>query len=308
MKKSLIALAVAGAMTAPMIAQADATIYGSLRTKVVVSDESDTSMHVGDNSSRIGLRGSQETGIEGVSAMYRFEAGSSTETGSLTPRLSYVGLGTGAGDFTIGRQWTPAFLMVGSMVDQLDASSNPTHNYAVEGRQSNVVAYTTPKMGGFQAALATIARDGDTDEDSLDAYNLAASYNIGGFRLAASQTDVDDTSAKTSALAASYTMNALYVAALYTDADAANRKATVGEKSAELVATYDVGDNVKLLANFVDFGENEAAVEMGSQYAIEAWYKLGSKARAFANFTGVDSDREVQGEFGSVNLGYRVDF
>ena len=31
MKKSLIALAVAGAMTAPMIAQADATLYGSFR-------------------------------------------------------------------------------------------------------------------------------------------------------------------------------------------------------------------------------------------------------------------------------------
>ena len=39
MKKSLIALAVAGALTAPVIAQADATLYGSLRAKVVSADE-----------------------------------------------------------------------------------------------------------------------------------------------------------------------------------------------------------------------------------------------------------------------------
>ncbi|MEH6469925.1 MAG: porin [Halopseudomonas sp.] len=313
MKKSLIALAVAGALTAPMIAQADATVYGSLRVKAVSSDKDGSTIDVTDNSSRWGVRGKQQTGIDGVTATYRFETTVSTDPtvggAAFTPRLSYVGLNTGSGNFNFGRQWTPAFLMVGSMVDVLDASSNPTHDYGTEGRQSNTLSYTTPKMGGFQAALATVHRDGDTREKDLDAYNLAATYEIAGVRLAASHTDYDAVGDKAkTALAASYTMDALYLAGVYSDADPDMRNAGTGKKSYELVGSYMVNDNVKLLANYVDFGK-AASADQGTQYAIEAWYKLGKKARTFINFTDVNSDRETNaGKFGSWNVGYRVDF
>ncbi|MGY8869897.1 MAG: hypothetical protein ACKVJE_05605, partial [Pseudomonadales bacterium] len=71
MKKSLIALAVAGALTAPMVAQADATLYGSLRLKVVAEENKD--LDVADNASRIGIKGSVDTNIDGVKAIYRGE-------------------------------------------------------------------------------------------------------------------------------------------------------------------------------------------------------------------------------------------
>ncbi|WP_210397691.1 porin [Motiliproteus sediminis] len=333
MKKSLIALAVAGAMTAPMIAQADATIYGSLRTKIEMSDKDGSSAKVTDNSSRIGLRGKAETGIDGVSASYRVEVTASTDpvgtvedsngdthtdSSAFKTRLSYVGLNGDFGNVYVGRQWTPAFLMTGSMVDVLDASSNPTHNYGKEGRQSNALSYTTPKMGGFQAALALMGRDGDAGEEDVDAYNLAASFEMAGFRLAASLSsyDTDDGATPTPAVtdgdittfAASYTMDALYVAALYQDNDDGFANAGVGENPLELVATYDLG-NVKLLANYVDFDETSAGSDQGRQVAVEAWYKLGKKARAFVNYTDVNSDRENNAsKYGSWSVGYRVDF
>ncbi len=41
MKKSIIALAVAGAMTAPMVAQADATLFGQIRYDITKEDSTD---------------------------------------------------------------------------------------------------------------------------------------------------------------------------------------------------------------------------------------------------------------------------
>ena len=43
MKKSIIALAVAGAMTAPMVAQADATLFGEIRYDI--TKEKDTKVN-----------------------------------------------------------------------------------------------------------------------------------------------------------------------------------------------------------------------------------------------------------------------
>ena len=79
MKKSLIALAVAGAMAAPMAAQADATLYGSLRIKVM--DNDNVSTGVVDNFSRIGIKGSSDL-FSGAKAIYQFEQAIDPEAGS----------------------------------------------------------------------------------------------------------------------------------------------------------------------------------------------------------------------------------
>ncbi|MFT5722853.1 MAG: putative porin [Motiliproteus sp.] len=176
MKKSLIALAVASALTVPMIAQADATLYGSLRAAVTSTDEVDAGENntatLGDNASRIGIKGSQATGIDGVTATYRGEwkvgVGSTGDFGA--GRLAYVGLNTAAGNLNIGRQWAPTYSVAG-MTDILDsANSAPTHSYAaLNGGRQNLVAYTSPNMGGFQfSAGAAMAEMGEDAVDQAD--------------------------------------------------------------------------------------------------------------------------------------------
>ncbi len=340
MKKSLIALAVAGAMTVPMIAQADALLYGSLRLKYNYADETKAddasgdkqTLGLGDNVSRIGVRGTQATGIDGVTATFRGEwkviSGGSGDFGA--GRLAYVGLNTNYGNLNIGRIWTPAFLMVGSMTDILDGNgSGASHSYAPgqTGRQASMTSFTTPKMGGFQAALAVqtindndqaaVAATGKVsavaakkDDDDIDMWNLAATYEIAGVRLAATHTSNENSDNDITTVAASYTQDALYVAALYSQDD--NRSKRM-EDMVELAATYDLG-NTKLLANYTDYDKN------GSHIAVEAQYKLGKQARAFVNYIAYDSDAErLVGTAGALansglgasdalSFGYRVDF
>src|SRR5690554_386363 len=76
MKKSLIALAVAGAMTAPMVAQADATLYGSFRAGLAFQD--DKSADLRDESSRIGIKGTVDLGLENTKGLFHWEANVST--------------------------------------------------------------------------------------------------------------------------------------------------------------------------------------------------------------------------------------
>lgn len=308
MKKSLIALAVAGAMTAPIVAQADATLYGSMRIKAVDSDAAGATLNVQDNSTRFGIRGSQETGMDGVTAAFRFEWANNTQnTGAnVTNRLGYLSLNTNIGNFNFGRQWTPAFLMVAAQVDILDHSSNPTHDYSagVEGRQSQALSYVSPDMGGLRVALVGAFNNGGANEsgagkkDTVDWTNIAAKYSMAGFEIAASQTSNENTGNDVTSFAASYTMDALYIAGYYADNE---NSAATADETFEIAGSYDLG-TVKLLANYVDFDKE------GNQVAVEAWYKLGKKARVFANYTDQDSDSEAAGRADSWAVGYRVDF
>ncbi|WP_255611772.1 porin [Marinobacterium arenosum] len=306
MKKSLIALAVAGALTAPMIAQADATLYGSLRVAVVDADGSE--LDIKDNSSRIGVKASSEL-FSGAKAIAHFETNVSTESGVFGQtkgegRLAYVGATGDFGTVTVGRQWTPQYLWTSAKVDILDFGSNPTHNYSLAGRQGNTLAYISPDLSGFQVAAVLVARDGSGESpdeantgDDDDAYNLAAHYSVGGFSVGVSTLDyqgsVDD---DYTAVAASYEMDNLYVAAEYSSNDITDKDTW------EVAGSYAMG-NTKLLANYVDFEGD------GSQVALEVQQKLGKQARVFANYIIADSDAEDNGDaVDTLSVGYRVDF
>ncbi len=119
MKKSLIALAVAGALTAPMVAQADATLYGSLRIKLVDNDA--TNLDVQDNASRIGIRGSSDL-FSGAKAIFQFEQAVSTETGAFSGgRLANLGMTGDFGTALFGRIWTPYYNWTGAQTDVSDS-------------------------------------------------------------------------------------------------------------------------------------------------------------------------------------------
>ena len=335
MKKSIIALAVAGALTAPMIAQADATVYGSLR--VQVTDKDGSELDVQDNTSRIGIKATSEL-FSGATAIAHFETYANTESGSFgTPgkgRLAYVGATGSYGTALVGRQWLPAYLWtVGKTDIMAAASTETTHSYATGGRQGNAVAYISPTMGGLQVAAAVVARDaagvdaGGNTGDDVDATHVAVNYSVAGFGIALSTLRYDGTVDESiNSLGVNYSAGDLYVALSVED-----DKISRADEVYVLAGSYTMG-NTKLLGSYTDFGTKgataavaadagnayhdatpavAAAAEMdgGKRYVVEVQQKLGAQAFVFANYIEASGDAEDAGNAADTfAVGYNVNF
>jgi predicted porin len=213
MKKSLIALAVAGAMTAPIVAQADATLYGSFRMSLMQADGADLDLR--DEATRIGIKGDVDLGLEGTKGLFLWEAGVNTVDGvdgatdSLKNRLAYIGATGEWGTALVGKQYHPYYTMVNSHTNIFQGATGDHGEAFALGnkhhkRANNTLAYASPVMSGFQVVGGlVIASDGsDTNnnfDDDVDGYNIGAQFTgVEGLRVSASYGKVDtDVSATT---------------------------------------------------------------------------------------------------------------
>src|SRR5512139_1010765 len=215
MKKSLIALAVAGAFAAPAFAATEnVDVYGKLHMSVsVFSDQQETTLggvHAGindvqisSNASRIGFKGAEDLG-GGLSAIWQIESGVNLDeqSGTWASRNSFVGLKGEWGTAIAGNHDTPLKL-VGRAVDLFGDTMADSRNVMGGGsdiRAKNTVAYISPSFSGFSIAAAYtndpaaegtklnpagLPRTGtekqlDTgDQDSNGAFNVNATYTNG---------------------------------------------------------------------------------------------------------------------------------
>jgi len=175
MKKSLIALAVLGAIAGAAQAQSSVTIYGIVDTGIVYTSKALTSTggtgsKFSVNSgviqgSRLGFKGVEDLG-GGLKALFQLEAGFNNDTGGLQGdkgtstlfrRKSVVGLGGNFGSVLLGRQtdilddvsqWT-------SVQDFGGVTGSVGHNLdRLEGtRTNNSIRYNTPDLSGFTGSL-----------------------------------------------------------------------------------------------------------------------------------------------------------
>ncbi|WP_296059763.1 porin [uncultured Amphritea sp.] len=318
MKKSIIALAVAGALTAPMVAQADATLYGSLRVQIADADGSD--LDIQDNTSRIGIKATSEL-FNGATAIAHFETYANTESGSFGSgadtgekgRLAYVGVTGDMGTVTVGRQWLPAYLWtVGKTDIMAAANTETTHSYGTGGRQGNAAAYVSPNMSGLQLAVAVVARDaagvdagGDTTDD-VDATHVAANYSMGGFGIALSTLQYKGTvDENINSIGVNYSADNFYVG-LSAEDDEVNRN---GADNIYVLAGSYTMDNTKLLASYTDFGDDAADVDGGNRFIAEVQQKLGKQAFVFANYIEANGDAEdAENAVDTFAVGYNVSF
>jgi predicted porin len=185
MNKKLLAASIAVAMTAPMVASADITMYGRLNTALIMTDSDDgyyDGWDVENNASRFGVKGTEDLG-NGMKAVFQYEwSVDSSDEGTLGGRLAYVGLTGGFGTVAIGRQWTPYY----GSVDKTDIMQMPSANdhYMGTTRVGDALAYVSPSMGGFSAKLALVIGEENNDPmwdetDGVDVWNLSLDYNNG---------------------------------------------------------------------------------------------------------------------------------
>ena len=231
MKKSILALAVATALAAPLAAQADTILYGSARVSIDYNDEDSTdpldnndgNWDVTNNSSRLGVLGSEDLG-GGLSAVYQYEFGVDVTEGKgqnfESNRPKFVGLKGNFGTLTLGTQETPYYHVAG-IVDIFNSDKtlgatawlggsfngfalNPTNDRDFgDGnlfRLDNSLYYSTPDFNGFTGEVmlvmngANAFNGGAGYSDNIDIWNIAAKYSNGPFFAGVSYIALDGNS------------------------------------------------------------------------------------------------------------------
>jgi predicted porin len=184
MKKSLIALAAVAAVSAAS-AQSSVTVYGVIDAGITrdtgglnPAASSVTRLDNGIASgSRLGFRGTEDLG-GGLKANFVAETGFCADSNAGAPnfcsggnnfmgREARVGLSGGFGSLDLGRQYTPAFVVLttvdpfgtgtaGQVTNLMDSAGGFAAAGANSGnpRMNNTVKYTTANFGGFSASGA----------------------------------------------------------------------------------------------------------------------------------------------------------
>lgn len=305
MKKSLIALAVAGAMTAPMVAMADATLYGHVNIEVRKDDGAKMDIGGAANSvSRIGVRGTADTGVDGLVGFYHIEMGLATPNGAtaLNTRLAHAGLRGDFGSFALGTQWTPHYLWTTGATDvMLSGAARVLRSTDVIYRASNSAMYISPDMGGLQFAGGVLASSARSDKN-IDAFNVAAKYSASGLTASLSHGGFESSSfALDSATAASVSYN--YGAGTVAAGISRNRVRGGGNTTPfELAATYNVTDSTTLKAAYSDFRGSAKG------YAVEVQHNLGSMTNLYLGYGEANSSLEDMGVADTLSTGIRVRF
>jgi predicted porin len=319
MKKSLIALAVAGAMTAPMVAQADATLYGSFRAGLAFQDNEDADLR--DESSRIGIKGDVDLGLENTKGIYHWEAKidltdnggdvTGSENGNFDSRLAYMGATGNWGTVLVGRQYHPHYNMVVSHTNIFNSTDREFGEAYVLGnqfhkREDNTLAYASPIMGGFQVVGGiVVASKGNSDDsgtydEDVDGYNIGAQFTgVEGLRVSLSYGDVDtnvgntDVESELVGAGVTYTIADFTVAARYEDREDKFGGQTVLEADEwELAAKYQIGATA-LKARYGNLDvQNELTAfdDEGDQWGVEVEQKLGKRGRVYVAYTDFDTE------------------
>ncbi len=316
MKKSLIALAVAGAMTAPLVAQADATLYGVAEFRVIDEDTMDLNGAV--DKTRLGVKGTVDNDIEGLTTGYQFEWDmgedndgtgsnlSSTADADVAIRKSLVYMKGGFGQVTFGRQNSPA-----NVADAGIGINGDTFS-VVADRMSNGIAYYTPNMNGVTAGVGIVI-DGSSSldsEDDDDAYSIGLDYAANGLSVALGYVDIADdlnnTGNDITSLRAGYSMNDMSVIAGYQirDFDATSASDT---ESFLVGASYSLGMTTVSLA-YTDIDVDAGDTDDNDMWLINATYKLGAQASVAVEYNDFDKDTGANGANDKLILSYALSF
>jgi len=316
MNKTLIAMAVAGLMAAPMAAQADATIYGKIHTSLDFGDtggddittpgaEQDASgTYFQSNSSRLGFKGSEDLG-GGLKAVWQLESTVAVGSGTsaLTNRNSFVGLNGGWGRLIGGRHDTPmkttgrkADLFGDYVGDTRNVIRNLEFGDDFDARVDNLLMYTTPVFGGgWDINLAYSFDDGVKDGGGYGAninwktgnWFASLAYETHGSGDLAGPEDSSGIR-----LAAYWTPGALKITALYQSMSDVAGASGFDNDAYGLGLAYKFSKNV-IKAQYFVTSNTEVAPGVANDATLMAlaWdYNFSKRTTAYIAYASTDND------------------
>ena len=211
MKKSLIALAVLGAIAGAAQAQSSVTIYGILDTGITYANKVSTA-DGGPNGilstngskfsvdsgviqgSRLGFKGVEDLG-GGLKALFQLEAGFRNDTGALQsdrgstnlfPSKSVVGLSGNFGSVLLGRQTDVLDDLTGAVGHNLDRLEGTRTNNSIRStRTNNSIRYNTPNVDGFTGSLIYGFGEAASQTSNGQSFSLGGQYANGPLGLRA---------------------------------------------------------------------------------------------------------------------------
>ncbi|AWI76843.1 porin [Parazoarcus communis] len=288
MQKKLIALAVAGLMSAPAFAQSNVTVYGLFDIGLAHYSDSATSGKANRtaldqgflNGSRLGFKGVEDLG-NGLKASFQYEFNVGVDNGGDVGggRQTVLALSGNFGTLALGRQYTPQFNLYGE-VDPFGAGSvaNVANISRVQTRLDNLVAYVSPSFSGF---------------------NVTA-----GYTMQASGQEVDnDNGVRVWAVSPVYKNGPIYVGLNYHVAkdDATNAEV---QKRMDIGASYDFG-MVKVSGTYGrDNSETLAGVDNAAKYwmlGVSAPVGVGKVMASYNSYKDLDG---LKGEADMWAVGY----
>ncbi|MCW8885914.1 MAG: porin [Motiliproteus sp.] len=341
MKKQLIALAVIGTMTAPMIAQADATLYGSFRFGIAdtsntgpAGSKTDGDLDLVDTSSRIGIKGTVDLGLDSTEGFFNVEWGVNgvDETESdvkIDNRLMLIGMRGDWGQFILGKQYLPHYLWINSNTDVFQPESREYGERFYLGnirpgggtgdsflkRTEGAVTYFSPVVNGLQfvGGVVLLGQDDDSDDvidEDVDAYNVALRYAANAFSAAISYGDIETVNTPGAEVekdalgfAVKYQANGLELMGRYEESETSiGGSNTEDEDVIEVAARYTMNSTAYYVR--VSEYDNKIGDLDLTQWGIGISHKMG-KGIVYLEHINNDSDDT----FGDRSIaGYRLDF
>ncbi|MFC5472372.1 porin [Paraherbaspirillum soli] len=287
MKKSLIALAVLGAIAGAAQAQSSVTIYGIVDTGITYSNHLPTATGTGSKfsmnsgviqGSRLGFKGTEDLG-NGLKAVFQLENGFKNDTGAegvsgtLFNRKSVVGLSGGFGTVLLGRQ-TDFLDDAGDMTAVKDFGSivgNSVHNFdRLEGnRVQNSVRYNSPDVAGFTGSAIYGFGEQAGKTSGGQSFGLGGMYKNGGLGLYAgyfqAKLGATPSDTLTGSIAGLFTPAQL-AAAGFTDGSTISKTFSMGGSfQAGPARLYGNWSRVKVPSLF-----KQDVFEIGTDYAVTA--------------------------------------
>jgi predicted porin len=279
MKKSLIALAVLAASGAAM-AQSSVTLYGVADLGLVKSNGVSAQMSgngiMNNGSSRLGVRGVEDLG-GGLKAAFNFEQGINAESGATDAvtfqRAANLSLSGGFGRVLMGRTLTPSFFGIAAW--ELTGTANYSavaNQFGFAGgpsRNSSVLQYTTPALGGFSGTVGYIMKP---DNGGNAKYDLNGIYKQGPLAVALSYHKTN-TQKGNSALGVNYDFGAFKVAGSIQNPAGASKGFTIG-------GTVPVGP----VALTLDIARENGSGMKNTDFLVEAKYALSKRTFTYAAY------------------------
>ena len=327
MKKSLIALAVAGAFAAPAFAAtSNVDVYGVLNITIQDTDVTGSDLTVLDNTSRIGFKGSEDLG-GGLKAIWQIESAlgsngqsaigftSASTAAGLGTRNTFVGLAGGFGTVLAGRHDTPYKLGTAS----LDIFGDTIADYNLgraggvslidnsqDHRNGQALAYISPTWSGFHFAAAVVmsnAADGGSvadlaTADTVDAVSATGVYMNGPLFASLSYQTTQALDSEAWKVCVGYSFGDTKVGFIYENVDKFS-VAGFDRNSWLLNVTHTMGPIV-LKAQYGQAKVDTSAVNTADQdmWAVGVDYNLSKRTAVYAAY--------AKGEIGRASCRERV--